>query len=531
MKKADKGETGKETVLRKTASVCPECLKILSAEVFERGGKVYIRKACEEHGRIEDIYWGDYGMYKRAGGFAEDGIALENPNITKDKPVCPKDCGICRMHKSHTCLANLVATNRCDLACWYCFFYSGRVGYVYEPGLEQIEEMVKTLAGQRPVRNNAIQITGGEPCLREDLAEIIKICKKHGIEHVQLNTNGIRMSQDLGLCRKISEAGVHTLYLSFDGVSAKSNPKNHWEIPGVMENCRKTGIGIVLVPTVIKGVNDHELGDMIRFGFKNIDVVRSVNFQPVSLVGRITRAERERCRITIPDLIEKLEEQTNREIGRDDFYPVPTALKFSKLVTAFTGKPEYSLSSHFACGMGTYVFDVGGKLTPITRFIDIDGLLEYFDRISGELGNGKNKYAEGLKLLLRLNSFVDKKKAPKGISLKSVLWGMIRKHDYKSLGMFHHKALFIGMMHFMDLYNYDIERVKRCTIHYTLSDGRVVPFCAFNVIPQWYRDVNQKSQGMSFAEWEKNGRRMADDLYRRDVKQLEGTEIYRKVYC
>jgi len=108
MKKADKGETGKETVLRKTASVCPECLKILSAEVFERGGKVYIRKACEEHGRIEDIYWGDYGMYKRAGGFAEDGIALENPNITKDKPVCPKDCGICRMHKSHTCLANLL---------------------------------------------------------------------------------------------------------------------------------------------------------------------------------------------------------------------------------------------------------------------------------------------------------------------------------------------------------------------------------------------------------------------------------------
>ncbi len=521
----------KESILRKTASICPECLKLLPADIFEKGEKVWIRKVCKEHGKTEDLYWGDYEMYRRAEGFGDEGVPLENPNVEKENPVCPKDCGLCRIHKSHTCLANLVVTNRCDLSCWYCFFYSGRVGYVYEPTLEQIEEMVKVLADQRPVRNNAVQLTGGEPCLRDDLVEIAKICKRHGIEHVQLNTNGIRLSKNPDLCRKIAEAGVHTLYLSFDGMTAKTNPKNHWEVPGVMENCRKAGIGVVFVPTLIKGVNDHELGDIIRFGFRNIDVIRSVNFQPVSLVGRITKAEREKCRITIPDAIRKIEEQTNGEIGKEDFYPVPTALKFSRLVSAFTGKPEYSLSSHFACGMGTYVFDVGGKLVPVTRFMDIDGLLEYFDSVSEELKSGKSKYMAGLKILFKLNSFIDKKSAPKGFNLRKMLFSMIAKHNYKSLGKFHHKSLFIGMMHFMDLFNFDIERVKRCTIHYTLTDGRVVPFCAFNVIPQWYRDESQKTQGVSFGEWErKTGRKMADDLYKRDIKQLENAEEYRKIY-
>ncbi len=529
------GKSAKEfsrKVLDRTSSICPECLKILKADIFERGGKVWIEKTCPEHGRYEELYWGSSDLYKKAKRFAADGKGIQNPNLDKKDPVCPKDCGLCRMHKSHTALANVVATNRCDLSCWYCFFYAKRMGYVYEPTLKEIDEMVKTLVNEKPVACNAVQLTGGEPTLRDDVVEMIKICKKHGIDHVQLNTNGIRLSHDFDLMKRVRDAGVNTLYLSFDGVTPKTNPKNHWEIPGVLENCRKTGeMGAVLVPTVIKGVNDHEIGDILRFGFRNNDVVRGVNFQPVSLVGKISNADRRKMRITIPDVIRNLEEQTDGQVGKEDFYPVPTPKAFTRFVEALTGKPEYELSSHFACGMATYVFNDGGRMIPITRFADVEGLLEYLNEKADTLEKGGNRYVTGAKLLFRLGSFIDNEKAPKEFSLKKILFNALMKHDYRALGEFHHRSLFVGMMHFQDKFNYDIERVKRCTIHYTLTDGRIIPFCAFNVIPEWYRDKDMDSQGISFGKWEKKtGRKMQDDMYKRDVKALENSELYRKTY-
>jgi len=518
--------------LSKTSSVCPECLSILPAEVFERGGKVWISKECRKHGRFEELYWGSSEMYKKARGFAHDGKGISNPNIGKDDPVCPKDCGLCSLHKSHTALANLVLTNRCDLSCWYCFFYAQRLGYVYEPTGAELNGMVKTLSEEKPVRCNAIQLTGGEPTLREDLVDIVKMCKGYGFDHVQLNTNGIRISHDLELLTKVREAGVNTLYLSFDGVTPKTNPKNHWEIPGVLDNCRKAGgVGAVLVPTVVNSVNDHETGDILKFAFRNIDVVRGVNYQPVSLVGRISHAERKKLRITIPDVIQKLEEQTGGQVTKDDFYPVPTLGPLTRFVEGLTGKPQYDLSAHFVCGMATYIFNEGGRMIPVTRFVDVEGLMEYLAEKADELESGKSRSIIGLKLLLGIGSFVDKKKAPKGFSVSRILYDALMKHDYDALGAFHHKSLFVGMMHFQDLYNYDIERVKRCCIHYVMSDNRIVPFCAFNVIPQWYRDKDMDSHGTSITKWEKKGgRKLKEDLYKRDVKTLSNSGLYRKTY-
>jgi len=137
----------------------------------------------------------------------------------------------------------------------------------------------------------------------------------------------------------------------------------------------------------------------------------------------------------------------------------------------------------------------------------------------------------GSDVLFKIGSFIDNSKAPKGFSMASLLFNFLVKHDYNSLGEIQHKSLFVGMMHFMDKYNYDIERVQRCCIHYAMSDGRIVPFCAFNVIPEWYRDAHQESQGISITEWEKRvGRKMADEFYKRDAKALESSEAYGKTY-
>jgi len=520
-----------DEIITRTQSLCPECKLIIAAEVFVRDGKVWIRKKCPRHGRFEEIYWESYEMYKKAQRFAEDGKGIENPNVKKEHPVCPMDCGLCKLHKSHTALGNIAVTNRCNLNCWYCFFLAEKQGYVYEPGLGLIREMVSKLRGEKPVPCNAVQLTGGEPCLRPDILDIIRICREEGIEHVQLNTNGIRLAQEPGFAKQVREAGVNTIYLSFDGVSPKTNPKNHWEIPGVLKNCREAGMGIVLVPTVIKGVNDGEIGDIIRFGFENINVVRGVNYQPVSLVGRMPRKEREKHRITIPHVIQLIEEQTEGQIVKEDFYPVPTVTPITRFVEALTGRPQYQLSSHFACGMATYVFNVNGRMVPITRFVDVEGLLEYINEAAEEIESGKSRVVKSLALLRNIGRFIDKERAPKEFSLARMLWSALVKHNYKALGKLHQKALFIGMMHFMDLYNYDIERVKRCCIHYAMPEGKIVPFCAFNVMPDWYRDKSQKSFGVDISEWEKEtGRNLKDDLYRRDVKALVAAPEYKKTY-
>ncbi|MBI5060962.1 MAG: radical SAM protein [Candidatus Aenigmarchaeota archaeon] len=332
----------------KTHSICPKCNKILPAELLVKDNKVYISKTCKKHGRVEDLYSGDYDIYKRFEKWAHDGKGIENPFV-KSKPVCPKSCGLCKIHKSHTALGNIAITNRCDLQCFYCFFYAQAMGYVYEPMQEQICDMLRAMATTKPVGANAVQLTGGEPMLRDDLIDIIKIAKEEGYEHIQLNTNGIRLSNDNELAKKVREAGINTIYLSFDGVTARTNPKNHWEIPGIMKNCREAGIGIVLVPTVINSINDHEVGDILEFGLKNIDIIRGVNYQPVSLVGRITKADVKKYRITIPDVIKGLEEQTEGMVTKDDFFPVPTVTALTHFVEAVTKKPHYELTTHFAC--------------------------------------------------------------------------------------------------------------------------------------------------------------------------------------
>lgn len=501
------------TLPYKTRSLCPECLALIDAEVYAENGKVMIRKVCEKHGEFEDVYWGDVELFKFASRFAADGKGIETP-IT-EKNVCPFSCGLCGNHKSHTALLNIVLTNRCDLACWYCFFYAKRAGYVYEPSVEQIRQMVRLAKQMKPVACNAVQLTGGEPTLREDLFEIIRVIKEEGYEHVQLNTNGIRIAIEEEFARKVREAGVNTVYLSFDGVDEKTNPKNHAEIPKILENCRKAGLGIVLVPTVIRGVNDHQLGDIIRFAAKNVDIVRGVNFQPVSLVGSMPKKEREKYRITIPDCLKAIEEQTNGEINRYDFYPVPSVVPISKFVEAMTDKPQYELTTHFACGMATYVFVDDGKLVPITRFVDVTGLLEFISERAEEIRGSKIKTLRALKGLIDLRRFVDSSKAPKGMSLAKILLNVLLKHDYSALGEFHKKTLFLGFMHFQDLYNYDIARVERCEIHYATPDGRIIPFCTFNVLPEIYRDRIQEKFGVPVEEWERRtGKKLKDEIYR-----------------
>lgn len=531
-------------LIRYTASVCPVCAEehkyekmVIPAVIYEKDGKVWIAKKCKEHGIVKDLYWGSVELYRKMEKYASSGVKPENPHVKKRNIKCPLDCGLCHAHLSHTALLNIVATNRCDLSCWYCFYYAREGGYVYEPTLEEIRFMLRTARNQKPIPVNAVQITGGEPTVRDDIVDIVRIAREEGYEHIQFNTNGIRFSYDFELVKEIKEAGANVVYMSFDGVTSKTNPKNYWEILDAIDNCRKVGLGIVLVPTVIGGYNDHEVGDMIRFAAANIDIVRSVNFQPISIVGRVPRKERMKMRITIPDLLEKIAEQTDNQITPEDWFTVPASAVVSKFISALKGEPKYTLSNHFACGIGTYVFRDGKKLIPFTRFMDIEDILNELEKYTRELQEAKIKLIKKaniiLKVIRNLGKYIHEEKAPKGINVRKAIIAALTGGSYDSLRAFHHQSLFLGSMHFMDTYNYDVARVVRCNIHYGLPDGRVIPFCTFNVLSDMYREEGQKAFSIPAEEWEKKtGRKLKEDKYHRKIskeKRKRIEERYKKI--
>lgn len=520
-------------------SLCPGCVEEkkwnnikIDAVTYARNKKVWIAKYCKEHGFTKELYWGDYEMFKKAENFQDPGIKIFNPHIDKSQfdINCPVDCGLCAEHESHTGLGNIVVTNRCDLSCWYCFFYAKGEDPIYEPTREQIRFMLKRMRDVKPVGANSVQFTGGEPTLREDLPEIVRDAKEIGYDHVQLNTNGINLARYPELAKKLRKEGVSNLYMSFDGMTPQTNPKNYWEAQQAIKSCRDAGIGVVLVPTVIGGINDHELGDIIRFGFANIDAVRSVNFQPVSLVGRMPDKLRKRQRITIPGTIKRVEEQTDGQIGREAWFPVPCAKQITDFIEAIKQEPKYRLSVHFACGMATYVFKDGDRIVPITDFFDIESFFNYIGELTQQINNAKiRKVSVPLaisKLMLNVRKFVDNEKKPKDLKFIRMLTGAISGANYHGLAEFHQKSLFLGMMHFQDPFNWDIDRVHKCNIHYATPDGKVLPFCTFNVIPELYRDKIQRKFSVTVEEWEKRtGKKIEADRFHRSLSKEEMLKI------
>jgi 7,8-dihydro-6-hydroxymethylpterin dimethyltransferase len=495
-----------------TQSLCPECTQLIDALVFEEDGKVMMEKTCPEHGYVKDVCYSDAKMYlKMERWHFGDNRGVSNPAIP-NATRCPDQCGLCSMHTSHTGLANVDLTNRCNLTCPVCFANANASGYLYEPSLEHVRKMLQALRNERPVACRVVQFSGGEPTLHPRFLEILRMATEMGFSHLQAATNGIKFL-DLEFAMEAKEAGLHTLYLQFDGVCDDIYKRTRGESLyeqklKVIENCRKAGLKICFVPTIVKGLNDHQIGDIVQLAIENVDCTSAICFQPVTFTGRIAKREREAKRFTMTDVARCVEEQTGLAERYEDWFPLSCVTPFSKLLSAVKGEETTQLSSHPHCSIGTYLFvsEDRKEAVPITRFMDIGAMLQAIDTISRETSRATFKFFTKIKVWQSLQKYFKPERAPRGLTFAKFLQTLQGMTDKKygrggKDGTFTYRTLMVAGMHFMDSYNYDVERVKRCIIHYAAPNGLIYPFCAYNSGPT-FREMIEKKYSVPFK---KNG--------------------------
>jgi hypothetical protein len=436
------GKEKMNKLISKTKSLCPVCLRLLDADITEENDAVYMAKTCKRHGEFKTIVW--KGKIKIEDWITKKNRAFVKKPSTEIKDGCPYDCGLCPEHRQTTCTALIEVTNNCNLYCSFCFA-SAKDKIFYEPSLKEIEFYFNRIKEQSGICN--IQLSGGEPTIRDDLKDIIKIGKEKGFEFIQINTNGIRIGQDEGYLKELSEAGISSVYLQFDGTKDDIYEKIRGrklfkEKIDAINSCAKYNIGVVLVPVVIPGVNVHNIGEMIDFALKNTPTVRGIHFQPVSYFGRTSFKPENKDRITLPELIEEIEQQTKGLVKAENLKPASC---------------ENSLCSF----NGSFMYDDNKKLKPATKR-EACGC-STIDAAEGAV-KAKKFVASNWKL-----SSPTKRKYNIGDSWDKLI------NEIKV------RRFSISAMAFQDAYNVDIERIKDCCIHIVNKEGKLIPFCIYNI--------------------------------------------------
>ena len=465
------------TFLGLTQSLCPECLEVVPAKIVVRDNRVYFLKKCPVHGAREDYVCSDASHYDRL----EYAVPGKVPPVfgTDAKEGCPKDCGLCEEHEQHTCIGLIEITSSCNLRCPMCYASSGPGGthLSFEEVTRSIDRLVEVEGGAE-----VVQLSGGEPTIHPDFERILDYACAQRIDLVMINSNGIRFATDPELVAAVAKHKKRLeVYLQFDSFedAAQEALRGATLVDKKLEAVEalgRAGIRVILVCTLQPGLNDHEIGKIVRYGAER-PWVTGVSFQPATYSGRHVLPEVLEKRITFPDVVRAIAAQTEGMFRESDFIPLPCA--------------------HPNCHTLTYAFRTGGEVLPLTRFIDprahIDLLAngitytrprarqiveEYLTKIGCVDGDGKCDSVETF--------LAQQAKAPGtagALNLSGPAADFFRRALAEELGPEH--VFRITITSFLDAYNFDVRRVMKCCIHHVLPSGHVIPFCAYNVL---YRD-------------------------------------------
>jgi hypothetical protein len=395
-----------------------------------------MEKSCPDHGRTIDLLCPDPETYLRL----REAPRLPQTPSSYRSPVregCPSDCGLCPGHEQHTCLAILEVTDRCDLGCPFCIAASTRKGR--DISLAQARSALEALIESQgsPV---ALQLSGGEPTLHPRLVEIVSLASSLGFSRLEIDTNGLSLAGETDLPGRLRDAGLRGVYLQMDGPT----PEAHLRIRGrnlleekisAVEACLKAGLQVVLAVTVVGGLNDHLLWDMVLFGVER--GLTGVSFQAVALSGRVPRRlERRTSRFTLGHFIHAMEAQSRGRIRSSDIIPIPC--------------PDTR------CAAVSYLLVDRGEVVPLTRILGVEELLP--------LAAGLSDWEE---VIRRFNGPC----SGTGCCPQAQIVLPLEGTDFFCIA-------FHGMM---DPWNIDLERTRRCCVHALTPRGRLTPFCLHRI--------------------------------------------------
>jgi uncharacterized radical SAM superfamily Fe-S cluster-containing enzyme len=463
-----------EIFLEETRSICPLCKRVIAAEVNIRENRVILSKRCPEHGAFEALVYSDAALYLAQMRFNKPGtIPLEFQTEVRDG--CPLDCGLCPEHKQHTCLGIIEVNTACNLDCPICFADSGHQPDGYSLTREQVGFMLDTFVAAEG-EPEVLQFSGGEPTIHPEIIAFVAMAKVRGIRFVMLNTNGIRLARDRRFVAECADVGAH-MYFQLDGFE----PETHLAIRGqdlradklrALANCAEAGITATLVAAIEKGVNEHEVGEIVRFGVSH-PAVNSVVFQPVTHSGR-HRVFDPLERLTNADVMKLVAAQLPEWFGISDFVPVPCCFP--------------------TCRSMCYALVDGDSVLPLTRLLDIEPYLDY----------AANRVVPDLDVRHALERMFSSSATPGaecallacrecGIDLPAAL-ADVRQH-----------AFVVTVQDFQDPYTLNTRQLRKCCVAEITPDGRLIPFCAYNSVG--YREqVREQLSGVRVAPVVPNAR-------------------------
>ncbi len=444
------------SALGQTQSICPRCKRVLEAELRERHGRVVLSRTCPEHGRFDAVVYGDARRYAEIQRFNKPG---ESPRSrqTGTADGCPHDCGICPEHAQHTCLGIIEVNSACNLDCPICFADSGtgHQRHGFSLSLEQIESMLDALVNAEG-EPESVQISGGEPSIHPEILEILAAAKARGIPLVMLNTNGIRLARDRHLAPALAEIGIH-VYLQFDGfepaTQAAIRGRDLTEIKlRALERCAESGVSVSLAAAVERGINEQEIGAIIRFGVEH-PAVTGVFLQPVTHSGRFRADTDPLQKLTNSDVIAAIATQLPEWFRTEDFVPVPCCSP--------------------SCRSATFALYDGSDLVPLPRLVDVERYLDYVT----------NRAVPDLDVRAALEGLWSAKAAggsgPVAERLDCIACATAMPAELREIVA---RGFMIVIQDFQDPYTLDLQKLRKCCVSEIVPDGRLIPFCAYNSV-------------------------------------------------
>lgn len=522
-------------ILKKTQSICPSCDKVTDAEYIERNGKVYFEKTCPDCGFFSTIAgnepdkfsdWANHPVINIPPRIAltegcntesqsNENCCSEIPNKVRNndqntenccsqnhtdrcccdedcntnndsnkKSECPLHCGTCSDHLQTACCIIIDLTKRCNQHCPYCFARADDDDYsIHEPSLDELGkkfDFLKYLGEERPFN---IQLSGGEPTVRDDLPDIIKLARSKGFEYIQINSNGKRIAEEKEYAKKLKDAGASVVFMQFDGTNDEIYMKTRGEKLlktklRAIENCRNARLPVTIVPTIIRDINLDNIGEMLDFLMDNIDVIKGIHFQPVSYFGRCPenkpltdRLNNSRFkgfsnrpgltfpeRVTMFDIMQEIENQSDL-FKYEDFCPINT------------GHP-------LCCFYSTYLKESSEKIKCLVS--------EKTKSLGASCcSQGEMTDHDILAIIKKDRDFVLKKWQMDNIQEipRTSINEDLAPDENKPMNMddflrfYKNNTFTITGMAFMDKSNLDAERTKRCRVQVLTDDNRLVPFC------------------------------------------------------